>query len=80
MPHYYFHLFNDETVWDEEGCILPNDAVALQRAASDARSMAAESVRNGHLVLDHRVVVCGADNQSIGTVHFRDVVTIKEHA
>ena len=78
MPTYYFHLFNSETIWDTEGVVLPNDAVAVQKAAVAAREMAAESVREGRLVLDHRIVVCAENNKSVGTVHFRDVVQVED--
>ena len=78
MPRFYFHLFNDLTVHDEEGIELPNDAVAMQRAASNARQMAAESVREGHLILDHRIEVTNDQDATVGVVHFRDVVEIKD--
>ena len=78
MPRYYFHLFNDLTSIDPEGISLPNDAVAVQKAAANAREMAAESVRQGHLVLDHRIDVANEDGDVIGTVHFRDVVQIRK--
>jgi len=80
MRRYYFHLFNDETAIDEEGQELANDAMALHRGAESARAMAAESVLSGHLILDHRIVVENDHGEKIGTIHFRDVVTIKEHA
>lgn len=78
MPRYYTHLFNSETVWDEEGQVFPNDAVALQHGARTAREMAVQSVREGRLVLDHRIVVCAENNQSVGTIHFRDVVKVED--
>ncbi|WP_458388265.1 DUF6894 family protein [Sphingomonas sp. F9_3S_D5_B_2] len=78
MPLYYFHLFNDETILDKEGVHLPNAAVALQKAAYMAREMAAESVREGRLVLAHRIEVTDEINDDIGTVHFRDVVVVRE--
>jgi hypothetical protein len=76
MPRFYFHLFNDMDVRDEEGVELPNDAAALQRAAFSAREMAAQSVREGRLVLDHRIEVANDHGDTIGTVHFGDVVEI----
>ena len=79
MPRYFFHLFNDETILDEEGAEVPNAAVALQSAARMARGMAAESVREGHLVLDHRIEVADESGETIGVVHFRDVVQIQSH-
>jgi hypothetical protein len=77
VPRYYFHLFNDETILDREGAHLPNEAVALQKAAYMARDMAAESVREGRLVLAHRIEVTDEANHDVGTVHFRDVVEIR---
>jgi hypothetical protein len=80
MPRFYFHLFNDIECRDEEGAELPNAAVALQRAAVTARKMAAESVKQGHLILDHRIDVTDGYGDRIGTVHFSDVVKIRKSA
>jgi hypothetical protein len=80
MPRFYFHLFNDLTSIDEEGVDLANAAVALQRGAAIAREMAAESVREGHLILDHRIEVANEHGDAIGTIYFRDVVEIKQSA
>jgi uncharacterized protein DUF6894 len=76
VPRYYFHLLNDLTVRDEEGIELPNLACAMQHAAASARDMAAQSVRQGHLVLDHRIEVTDDTGAIVGIVHFRDVVEI----
>ena len=78
MPRYFFHLFNDETALDSEGMELSNDAAALHHAAGEARTMAAESVSHGHLVLDHRIDVAGEGGRTVGTVRFGDVVKIVE--
>jgi hypothetical protein len=80
MPRFYFHLFNDITVRDSEGVELRDAAEALERAETAARGMAAESVREGRLILDHRIEVVDESGSSVGTVHFGDVVEIKEHA
>jgi hypothetical protein len=40
--------------------------------------MAAESVREGRLVLDHRIEVTDESGTAIGTVRFRDVVAIQD--
>jgi len=78
MPRYYFHLFNGEVCRDEEGADLPNKAVALQHAATTARAMAADSVSKGHLVLHHRIDITDEGDDAVGTVHFSDVVTVRE--
>ena len=78
MRRYYFHLYNDETTLDHEGIELPNAAVALQKAAKDARTMAAQSVIEGRLVLHHRIEVVDDCGEAVGTVHFGNVVEIQE--
>jgi len=80
MPRFYFHLFNDVTCRDEEGAELPNAVVALQRGALLAREMAAESVKDGHLILDHRIEVTNEHGDRIGTIHFSDVVEVTKSA
>lgn len=78
MRTFYFHLFNDEETWDREGIELSDETEALERATRAAREMAAQSVREGHLVLGHRIVVCAENNRTIGTIHFRDAVEITD--
>jgi hypothetical protein len=80
VPRFYFHLFNDMTCIDEEGLVLPNAAVAMQKGATIAREMAAESVRQGHLVLDHRIEVTNEPGDTVGVIHFKDVVQVRETA
>jgi hypothetical protein len=80
VPRFYFHLFNDIVARDEEGIELLNDADAMQRAASCAREMAAQNVREGRLVLDHRIEVTNDDDDIVGIVRFSDVVEIWKSA
>ncbi len=78
MPRFYFHLFNDLTTMDEEGAELRDDASAMIQAATYARDMAAESVRDGHLTLSHRIDVEHKGGRRIRSVYFRDVIQIAE--
>jgi hypothetical protein len=77
VPRFYFHLYNDVNARDHEGVELPNAAAAMQRAAVSAREMAAQSVREGHLILDHRIEVTNEHGDRIGVVAFRDVVQVQ---
>ena len=77
MPRFYFHLFNDMQIPDPEGIDLPSEAVALERACSAAREMAAESVREGRLVLNHRIEVADESGTVVGVVRFGDAVAIQ---
>ena len=77
MPRYFIHIFNDLTAEDEEGVELADDRAALALAASEARILAAESVRmHGHLVLSHRREVRDGPGRLVGSVAFGDVVKI----
>ncbi len=78
MPRFYFHLYNDLTAVDEEGQELPNPAVAHQKAIATARELAAEAVRNGRLVLDHRIEIADESGEVVSTVCFRDVVEVED--
>ncbi len=80
MPHYYFHLYNDVVALDDEGVDLPDDAAAIRHAGANAREMAAHSVRDGHLTLDHRIDITDDRGEKVGTVYFRDVVEIRRSA
>ena len=76
MPRFFFHLHNDEDTLDEEGRELPDVAAAQAEALFDARHMAAESVRSGHLNLSHFVQVADESGKGLFRVTFGDAVAI----
>jgi hypothetical protein len=78
MPRFYFHLFNDVTIVDQEGEEAASDDAAIEAATRMAREMAAESVRAGRLNLGHRIDVADASGGTIGTVYFRDAVDVRD--
>ena len=78
MPRFYFHLFNDMVSMDEEGLEFADAPMAMQKAVSVAREMAADSVRSGHLVLSHRIDVADDSGAAVGTVRFGDVVDVRK--
>ena len=75
MPHYFFHLYNDVVVMDEEGRSLPDLAAARVNAIREARELMLESVAEGRINLSHRI----ADEVGavVGTVYFADAVTVE---
>ena len=77
MPHFFFHLFNDEVILDEEGAEFTDASAAVEAAERMARGMAAESVRCGHLVLQHRIEVVDESGVKIATARYGDVVEIQ---
>ena len=78
MPRFYFHLRNDLEVDDEEGIEIPDLAAAREYALFNARSIAAENVHKGHLNLSHRIEIADDAQRIVGTVTFRDAITIDE--
>jgi hypothetical protein len=77
MGRYYFHLYDDMVVEDEEGVELSGPAAARERAVASAREMACAEVFEGHLNLRHRIEVVDEAGDTICTVHFRDTVEVK---
>jgi hypothetical protein len=73
-----FYLFNDEVIRDLEGAQFANVSAAVTAAERMARGMAAESVRQGHLILHHRIDVADELGKTVETVRYRDVVEIQD--
>jgi hypothetical protein len=80
VPRYYFHLYNDMVVKDEEGAELPDPTAARDHAVDGARAMVCESVKQGHLNLDHRIEVEDEQGAHVLTVTFREAFTIEGKA
>ena len=78
MPRYFFNLYDDMTVIDEEGVKLPDFEAARRKAIGDARDMACTEVLEGRLKLRHRIEVADESGGVLLTVLFRDVVEVKE--
>jgi hypothetical protein len=77
MPRYFFNLYNDLTSIDEEGTELPDLSAAEARGRSNARIMAAESVKEGHLTLHHRIEIADEDGAVLKIIPFSEVVAIQ---
>lgn len=73
---FYFHLYNGSTTLDTEGVELKDDAAALRHGQKQALTMAAESVREGHIDLRHFIEVAGASGKRFFKVSFGEVVDI----
>jgi hypothetical protein len=77
VGRYFFNLYDDDVVLDEEGSELPDLDAARARAFAGARDMACAEVLEGHLTLDHRIEVVDESGERVCTVHFRDVVSVE---
>jgi hypothetical protein len=72
MPRYYFHLYNDVVTTDDEGVELSDLAAAREHAIEEARVMVCESVKKGHVNLEHRVTVTDETGANVLAITFRE--------
>lgn len=77
MPRYFFHVFNDVITLDKEGAELADLAAAREYAVESARALVCESVKHGHLNLDHRIEIADEADARKMTVTFREAFTIE---
>lgn len=78
VPRFYFHLRNDLDVPDEEGKELPSLEAALELAASEARKLAGEIVKeSGRITLSHRIDIEDDRHTVLASVSIRDVVRVE---
>ena len=77
MPIFYFHLRNDIDVPDDEGKDLPDLQAALELAATEARKLAGETLKEqGRISLSHRIDIEDERHAIVGTVQIRDVIRV----
>jgi len=79
VPRFYFHLYNDVEVPDDEGLELPDLEAARAHAVRCARVTFAEVAKDeGRVVLHHRIDIENEERSVLATVHFRDAVKVQE--
>lgn len=76
MARFYFNVRNDLVVDDEEGVELDDLHAARELAIESARVLVCESVKLGHLNLDHYIEVLDEERQPVLTLTFRDAFRI----
>ena len=77
MPRYFFHIYDDVIVHDDEGMELADVAAARREAVAGIREMMCDQVRKGRLVLHHRIEVEDAGGAPVLILAFADAVTIE---
>ena len=77
MPRFFFHLYNDMIVEDEEGLELPDLATAREQAIVGGRELLCEQVRIGRMRLHHRIEVADEKGRIVLKVPFRELVDIE---
>ena len=77
MPRFYFHLFNDMDVPDDEGKELRDLKAAREHAACEARTFMGETLKEkAHINLGHRIDIEDELHALVATVWFKDVVKV----
>jgi hypothetical protein len=74
MPRFFFHLYEDTPVLDEEGDVLTGIEAAQSAAMKSARSLAAEQVLKGKLNLNHSIDIVDDSRTVVCAVTFRDAL------
>jgi hypothetical protein len=78
VPRFYFHLYNDIDVPDEEGKELADLEAAVEWARGEARNLvAAMAKEEGRVVLKHRIDIEDEHGDVLHTVRFGEVVRIE---
>ncbi|MDB5697861.1 MAG: hypothetical protein JWN69_665 [Alphaproteobacteria bacterium] len=80
MPRYFFHLFDDIVLRDEEGIELPDIEAARSEAVRAARDIACQEVQNGKLSLHHRIEVEDEQGRPILTLPFKAAFKIEDRS
>ena len=79
MPWFYFHLYDNLDVLDDEGIELPDLEAARARAVRCARVTFAETAKDeGRVVLHHRIDIADEQGDVLETVQFGDAVRVEE--
>lgn len=75
VPRFYFHLYDDGVLIDEEGQELPDLEAAYQRAVENAREMACANIKAGFLNLDYSIEIEDGQGETVLVVTFREAFT-----
>lgn len=77
MPRYFFHIYDELELHDEEGLELADASDARRQAMAGVREMMCEEIKTGRLTLRHRVEVEDESGEEIFRLAFRDAVEIE---
>jgi hypothetical protein len=77
VPRFFFHVFDDVVLTDDEGIELPDAEAARREALAGVRAMMCDQVRNGRLVLGHRVDVDDEHGRRVLSLKFAEAITIE---
>ena len=78
MPRFFFLIADGDVYEDEEGQEHADGDAAMAAALTAARELIAEDVKDGHISLRDKIVVSDEHGAVVGTLNFKDALTIDE--
>ena len=77
MPRYFFHVYDDLIVRDQDGIDLADAEAACAAALAGAREMMCAQLMKGRLRLYHCIEVEDEEGKAILTLTFGEAVSIE---
>ncbi|MGA9581184.1 MAG: hypothetical protein WBR13_04335 [Allosphingosinicella sp.] len=77
MPRFFFHVFDEAVVRDDDGIELADVEAARAAALAGARGMMCDQLMHGRLSLHHRIEVEDERGGPVLTLTFDDAVRIE---
>lgn len=76
MPRFFFHVYDDAVVRDEDGIELADPEAARGAALAGARALMCDQMKTGRLNLHHRIEVEDEGGSTVLSLPFSDAVII----
>lgn len=76
MARYFFNLYDDLIIHDEDGAVFDSTDEAKAYAVRNARDVACGQVMQGYLALDHRIEITDHHGNVLATVRFDDAIRV----
>jgi hypothetical protein len=80
VPRFFFHIYDDVVLKDEDGLELPDAEAARRTAVAGARAMMCDQLTKGRLSLHHRIEVEDEQGGPVLALAFGDAVEIETAA
>ncbi|HEX8064843.1 MAG TPA: hypothetical protein VF535_16720 [Allosphingosinicella sp.] len=77
VPRFFFHVFDDVVIHDDDGLELADAEAARRAALAGARSLICDQVKEGRLKLHHRIEVEDEAGVEILALRFGDAIEIE---
>lgn len=77
MPRFFFHVYDEALVKDEDGIELADATAARLAALAGARALMCDQLKTGRLSLHHRIEVVDETGARVLSLPFGDAVRIE---